>query len=168
MKRFAAAALLLLVMAGCAAQERPEGVVERWLLALNQGSAGEPERFADSAVSEEVLPRWAEREPGAFDVIEVASAEGTVDACDEGQLLVPFRVVLVDGEEEVAGACVSSSRVIRVTGWTEATESVFPSEGGTAVEATTGSAWWAAVGVGVGLALLGEALMRLVRVRELG
>ena len=168
MRRVAAAVLLLLALAGCADQTRPEGVVERWLLALNQGSAGEPERFADAAVSEEVLPRWDEREPGELDVIEVASAGGSLDACDEDQLLVPFRVVPLEGEELVAGACVSGSRIVRLTGSTGVPRSVFPSEGGTAVEATTGSAWWAAVGVGLGLALVGEAAMRLVRVREPG
>jgi hypothetical protein len=46
------------ILAGsCAAQaQRPEGIVERWLVSLNQGAAGRPDLYAPDEVSELVLP----------------------------------------------------------------------------------------------------------------
>jgi hypothetical protein len=69
-----AAALATLALSACAGQERPEGIVERWLLALNQGAAGEPDRYAPNAASEEILPGWEHLDPGELDVVEVARA----------------------------------------------------------------------------------------------
>jgi len=47
----------------CAAQEHPEGIVERWLLALNQGSAGEPLRYADADVTDALVPECRSAAP---------------------------------------------------------------------------------------------------------
>jgi hypothetical protein len=41
--RFWALAFVVLVLPACASTERPEGLVERWLVSLNQGAAGRPE-----------------------------------------------------------------------------------------------------------------------------
>ena len=166
MKRSAFAALMVLALAGCASQqERPEGIVERWLLALNQGSAGEPGRYAPASVSDAVLAGWQDLDPGELDVIEVGPAIS--GACREG-MLVPFRVVPLDGEKLVAAACVDGSRITALTDTPGVGTPVFPSEGGAPAHGTSGPAWWAAVVAGVGLAVAGEAAMRLVRVRRSG
>jgi hypothetical protein len=97
MRRVLAFAIVILAVSSCAAQERPEGIVERWLLALNQGSAGEPLRYADADVTDALVPGWRSAEPGTFDVIEV----GKGVPCGRGptgcETRVPFRVELVDG-----------------------------------------------------------------------
>lgn len=108
--RGAAVAALLFVLAvpACASQERPEGIVERWLLALNQGAAGEPDRYAPNATSEQVLPRWEQRQPGELDVVEVARARPAPEECDGGTWTVPLRVVRKDGSELRSIACVEA------------------------------------------------------------
>jgi hypothetical protein len=97
MRRVLAFAIAILAVSSCAAQERPEGIVERWLLALNQGSAGEPLRYADADVTDALVPQWRSAEPGTFDVIEVGKGVpcGRGPTCCETR--VPFRVELVDG-----------------------------------------------------------------------
>lgn len=107
MKRWVLAALMLLALAGCASQEqRPEGIVQRWLLALNQGSAGEPGRYAPESLSQTILPDWRRSEPGHFDVIEVrpAAIRGCSmavagDSCEpQGRMAsVPFNLEDTDG-----------------------------------------------------------------------
>lgn len=95
MKRIMALALALATLTllpGCAGTHRPEGVVERWLVSLNQGAAGEPSRYADDQATAEIASDWDTREPGAYDEIEVGTAvlQGTSAA-------VPFRVTTTDG-----------------------------------------------------------------------
>jgi hypothetical protein len=103
----AAAALALLAMPGCAAQDRPEGVVERWLISLNQGAAGDPDRFAPDDVSQQVLPGWEECEPNALDVIEVGG--GRVERGPGGVQTagVPYRV---EYASDLPDLCESSRR----------------------------------------------------------
>ncbi|MGH2556909.1 MAG: hypothetical protein ACRDHO_14500, partial [Actinomycetota bacterium] len=69
-------ALFLLVVAAlflsaCGGTDRPEGVVERWLISLNQGRAGEPDKYAPNELSQRILSNWQERDPGDLQVIEV-------------------------------------------------------------------------------------------------
>ncbi len=107
MKHRALAALMLLALAGCASQEqRPEGIVQRWLVALNQGSAGEPGRYAPESLSRTILPDWRFSEPGHFDVIEVrpaairgCSVAVVGDSCEpQGRMAsVPFNLEDTDG-----------------------------------------------------------------------
>jgi hypothetical protein len=126
-----AAVLTTLACSACASQERPEGIVERWLLALNQGAAGEPDRYASDAASEEVLPGWEQLDPGELDVVEVARAgtprEGT---CAEGTWFVPFRVVRLDGSQLRSVACVAGARVTQLTERIGSADPIFPSEAG--------------------------------------
>src|SRR5262249_27174868 len=82
MRRVAALAMLAaLLLAGCANTDRLEGRVERWFSSLNQGAAGQPDRFAPRTESDAVLPGWEHCDPGGFDVIEVRG--GTSVAQDE-------------------------------------------------------------------------------------
>jgi hypothetical protein len=78
------------LLAGCSSTDGPEGVVERWLLSLNQGKAGEPERYAPETLSERILPE--PREAGDLDVIEVG--KGSISG---GSARVPYRVEVLDG-----------------------------------------------------------------------
>ena len=55
--------IVILAASSCAAQEHPEGIVERWLLALNQGSAGEPLRYADADVTDALVPECRSAAP---------------------------------------------------------------------------------------------------------
>ena len=162
MKGSVLAALVFIALAGCASQqERPEGIVERWLLALNQGSAGEPGRYAPPSVSDAVLAGWQDLDPGELDVIEVASGDRIVNVCDEGAIFT-FRVVPLEGEEVTDAACVDGSRIVRLAGFGDLPVRVFPSGGGPPVTEDRASGWLIAVGIGVLILLVSEALMRLV------
>jgi hypothetical protein len=167
-KRLALAALVLIALAACSAQEqRPEGIVERWLVALNQGSAGQPGRYAPVAVSEEVLPGWEKLDPGEFDVIEVGRSNAIGGTCVEGQI-VPFRVVPIEGHELRDAACVVGSRIAQLTSIRGISGPVFPSEGGPAMTEDLSAPWLIAAGIGLLVLLVAEGLMRLVRPRESG
>lgn len=173
MKRRAFVAITLLSLVSCGGHERPEGIVERWLLALNQGSAGRPDRYAVRQVSDAVLPGWRSADPGTFDVIEVGRARPCMyrgpAECDAA---VPFRVVLLDGGEVRSDALVGFDRATRngvpdrvfaVTA--PGTGQELPSEGGPPIGSAGAAGWLLAVGTGLGLILLGEGAMRLVRRR---
>lgn len=104
-------ALFLLVVAAlflhaCGGTDRPEGVVERWLISLNQGRAGEPDKYAPNELSQRILPNWQRLDPGELDVIEVGRGRPFALAghvLPPGQrYVVPFRVIRIDGHE-VAG-----------------------------------------------------------------
>jgi len=157
-------ALAAALLPACAQGERPEGIVERWLVALNQGSAGRPERYASDELSEGVLPGWDELEPGQLDVIEVGSAAR--DTNDLGAT-VGFRVERLDGT-----VVERTARVERLDGsprWRiEGLEPPgaappLPSRGGPAIGAA-GLAWWlGAIGLALGLVLAAFATMGLAR-----
>lgn len=162
-----AATLATLALSACARQERPEGIVERWLLALNQGTAGEPDRYAPDAASEEVLPGWEHLDPGEFDVVEVAPADTPRgDTCAEETSFVPFRIVRLDGSELRSIACVAGGGVTQLTDRVGSTDPIFPSEGGPPIQDERVGLWGIAIGVGVALVVVGEGLMRLVRLRR--
>lgn len=174
MKRVLAAALLLSMLAGCSSQERPEGIVERWLLALNQGGAGEPLRYADVDVTEALVPEWRSAEPGTFDVIEV----GKGVPCGRGPIgcetKVPFRVEFVDGRQLHMHAFVvggpSPAGVRRRVGAIGSRDETLrlPSEGGAPIGNADVPGWLIAAGVGLAIVIVGEALMRLARSRARG
>jgi len=165
----AAVLLTLVFFSACASQERPEGIVERWLLALNQGAAGEPLRYADVDVTNALVPGWRAAEPGTFDVIEVG--KGT--PCGRGPIgcetRVPFRVELEDGTEQRLDAFVVSGppsvgtrrRVGALVGPDETL--ALPSEGGAPIGSADVPGWLIAAGIGLTLLIAGEALMRLAR-----
>jgi hypothetical protein len=167
-----AAVVLALILPACATRERPEGIVERWLLALNQGATGEPGSYAGGSISDEVLPDWEELEPGQLDLIEVGAAIPVEDAPPRGhigEVHVPFRVVTVDGTETRGRAVlpqgVRASRVpIDSIEPRAIPPGIFPSENGPPIVETTPAAWFASVLIGAGLAALSWALMGLVRV----
>ncbi|MGH2640459.1 MAG: hypothetical protein ACRDGO_02035 [Actinomycetota bacterium] len=169
------AVLATLAFSACASQERPEGIVERWLLALNQGSAGEPGRFAPESLSQTILPGWSRADPGHFDVIEVSpaavrSCSDAVagDSCEaqgrrafvrfnlettEGAVF-SFEVTLVEHGgtwNPIALEPNDDPMVLRNTGW---------------LSKVKPSSWLAAIGIGFGLVLAGEGLMRLARRRR--
>jgi hypothetical protein len=92
-----------LLLPACGDTDRPEGVVERWLISLNQGKAGEPGKYAPDELSQRILPNWQRRDPGDLDVIEVG--RGDTASSPEHRLppgrryLVPYRVTRLDGQE---------------------------------------------------------------------
>ena len=96
MKRWLGCALLALTLVACTHEARPEGIVENWLRSLNQGAAGQPDRYAPDEVSQEVLPGWHDLDPGRLDTIEVGAATTTAAGRD-----VPLRVVDTEGVETV-------------------------------------------------------------------
>jgi len=65
-RRFWALAFVVLVLPACASTERPEGLVERWLVSLNQGAAGRPEEYAADDLSEQILPSFRTADPGSW------------------------------------------------------------------------------------------------------
>ena len=81
------ACLGLVVLVGCSQSPRPEGVVQRWLVSLNQGSAGRPGQWADAGVTTTVAPWWP-AEPDHIDEMDVGTANGQA---------VPFRIETTDG-----------------------------------------------------------------------
>ena len=173
MRRSLLLLVALLALSSCAAQERPEGIVERWLLALNQGSAGEPLRFADVDVTEALVPGWRSAEPGPFEVIEV----GKGVPCRQGPIgcetAVPFRVELVDGGQFRLVAFVirlpgtdPSRRRVGAIGLHHDETLTLPSQGGAPIGTADMPDWIIAAGVGLALVVSGEALMRLVRRRR--
>ena len=157
-----ALAFLTLVLPACANTERPEGIVERWLLSLNQGAAGRPERYAPDELSDAVLHDWAGQEPGQLDEIEVGDADGLGD----GTFSVPFRVVNIDGAVATAFAILEPTaeglRIVRAQS---------PDLGpGPHEDFAVGSSdsmpigwWFAALGVGALLTAFTAGLMGLVR-----
>jgi hypothetical protein len=91
---------LTVVLTGCASNERPEGVVERWLLSLNQGAAGTPERYGgDAAVTaaNAILPDWRTRDPGSLERVQVGGNPAWAKGMAGAGSAVPFRIETTDG-----------------------------------------------------------------------
>ncbi len=155
--------LLMIALSACGDRSRPEGTVERWLLALNQGAAGEPGRFASDQTSDQVLPHRGSMEPGRLDVIEVGAAERTRCSFD-----VPFRVVDLDGHETrmfaILQRCPTAfPKPIAAVERRDVPHGVFPSEGGSSFGTDRAVVWALAAAIGLGILFLGEGLMRLTR-----
>jgi hypothetical protein len=153
--------VLAMLLTGCGVQsDRPEGIVERWLLSLNQGAAGRPDRYAPSQVSERVLPGWRDLEPGALDRIVIGTDRGSPTSA-----IVPFLVADLRGQvtEGVAVVERADGDVWRITD-IEAGASGLSVEGSAwAVAGAPRSAWPVAGGVAVLLAVLAVLLVRVVR-----
>jgi hypothetical protein len=97
-------AFAIVALALCAActssTQRPEGVVEEWLLSLNQGAAGDPGRYGGAAAEEAaaaVLPDWRTADPGSIDRIQVGGdlVWGKFPVVANA---VPFRIETTDGQ----------------------------------------------------------------------
>ena len=171
MTRRAALTVLALLAAGmlsgCSSTQRPEGVVERWLLALNQGAAGRPGLYAPDALSERILPGWRTKDPGQLDVIEVGRGTGshlTLGLSRGPQDSVPYRVVVVDGPTRQGLAVLTQTNgVWRVAGLGPPSSRLrLPSQGGPPLGSSSASLWLGALGVAVVLSLMSVGLMTLV------
>ena len=153
-----------LVLGSCATGTRAEGVVERWLVALNQGSAGRPGAYAQPDLSERIVPGFERVEPGELDVIEVG--RGT-PGCGVSGWFVPFRVVRLDGTDVRSVACTDEGRVVEL--YPPSSENVprdleaLPSEGGPPIGGVDPTAWAAALGVAIALAAAAEVGVSLAR-----
>jgi hypothetical protein len=157
----------LLLLPACAHTDRPEGVVERWLISLNQGKAGRPERYAPDALSQRILPDWASKDPGELDVIEVGKGvvvPGLRSNPPRMTAGVPFRVRRLGGwsltgiavvERRINGAW----RVDRIAPQEAAPALTVPSKGGRRIGGGSASLWLEALGVALLLVLLTMALM---------
>ena len=169
------AGVAMVLLAACGGTDRPEGVVERWLVTLNQGKAGEPQKYATSQVTNRVLPGWSSCDTGSLDVIEVgAHATGT-----EGypaQVLVPYRITYVSDLSSCHTTAKPSAPlhgaaiVLKVRGdWRivgvepAGTSSILrvPSEGGKPIGSAPFSSWLIALIVSAALMLVVSLLLRL-------
>ncbi len=164
---FALLALTAALVTACGSTNRPEGVVERWLLALNDGKAGRPELYAPDALSQRILPGWRTKDPGQLDTIEVGRSYRGLYAPRFQGALVPFRVVRHDGSEINGTAALGRStdppenwRIDAIRGHIDGRE--VPSRGGRPIALTSFKTWLAALGVAVALALISVGLMTLV------
>jgi hypothetical protein len=144
-------------------------VVERWLVSLNQGKAGEPETYAPDELSQRVLPNWQSREPGDLEVIEVGTGkrfipQGGVPPAEK-HYLVPYRVTRRDGPKlrgtaELFSVWGGPWRVDRLTAPNEGLR--VPSEGGERIGDASWAVWLAGMGIAVALILLSALLMSTV------
>jgi hypothetical protein len=154
---------VLVALAACTGQERPEGIVERWLLSLNQGAAGRPDAYAPEDVSRQVVPGWDELDPGELDVIEV----GRAATGEGGMRQVPFRVVTIDGDELIGLANVDDGRVVGIVTSAQTPIGPLPSEGGpSGLEPVHAAGWLAALAVAGVLIACSWTLMTVVRRRS--
>ena len=151
---------LVALMSSCSSEERPEGITERWLLSLNQGAAGRPDRFAPDEVSQQVVPGWHERDPGYLDVITVEPRELIRGAIPGA--FVPYHLVTKDGDE------IDGTAHLLQTGdsWriTDVGPGTAPTEGGSPFGAGL-PGWPIALAVGALLALAALALLTIVQRR---
>ena len=151
---------LVALMSACSSEERPEGITERWLLSLNQGAAGQPERYAPDEVSEQVVPGWHDLDPGFLDVITVEPAlfiRGAIPGS-----LVPFHLVTKDGDEIDGTARLQQiGDSLRIT---QVGPGIAPTEGGSPFGAGL-PGWPIALGVGALLTLAALGLLTIVRRR---
>ena len=166
MKRALLVAVVALVAltSACSSEQRPEGITERWLLSLNQGAAGQPDRYAPDEVSEQVVPGWHDLDPGFLDVITVEPKSLAVGRAVPGAF-VPFRLV-----DERRGRDRWHSRISCQTATPGGSRRVSirrgttPTEGGSPFGAGL-PGWPIALAVGALLALAALGLLTIVRRR---
>jgi len=177
-KRAVLLALVALILPACGHTDRPEGVVERWLISLNQGKAGRPGTYAPESLSEQIVPGWRTKDPGQLDVIEVGRAwrggpvdcpTGLTNPCILPRAEVPFRIKRTDGTSESGVVDVSDStgdwRIIAIRNRSNSSLLV-PSQGGQRIGDAGIEAWLAALGVAFLLVLLAAGLMGTVGRRQ--
>jgi hypothetical protein len=173
--RHASAVLVMLVAlsASCATSQRPEGVVERWLLSLNQGSAGAPDRYGGEpavAAADAVLPDRRSREPGSLDRVEVGAASLT-GTTGSRIAAVPFRIETTEGET-VSGTVLASEcggTAGTGTGWCVHDARVGgagPAEGAAWSAGADASDWGRAAFMAVVLSVLAVLLVGTIRRRS--
>ncbi|HEY3211158.1 MAG TPA: hypothetical protein VGL18_15490 [Actinomycetota bacterium] len=161
-------AVTALLLPGCGGADRPEGVVERWLVSLNQGKAGQPEKYAPDALSQKILPNWQRRDPGDLDVIEVgkgrAASKGLAFRGPRPSFLVPFRVKRLNGRTESGLAGLQrASGGWQILDLLPTSPSIrVPSEGGDRLGRATPAVWLAGVGIAILLTLAAVALMTTI------
>jgi hypothetical protein len=162
-KRLVVLALLAtLFLPACGNTDRPEGVVERWLVSLNQGTAGRPDKYAPDELSQRILPSWQNRDPSELDVIEVG--KGHVHA--NVRYDVPFRVKQLNGPE-VSGVARLSRSILDGTWRVDETLPAdprleVPSQGGDRIADTSSAVWLAGIGIAALLVLMSMVLMSTV------
>jgi hypothetical protein len=166
---FPVAAVAVVLLASCGGTDRPEGVVERWLVSLNQGKAGEPDTYAPEHLSQRILPHWETRDPGDLDTIEVGKGRAAQGLAPPGVaaptfIEVPLRVerttgVKIDGLAVVHRNADGDWRVQSLTLGRSGLR--VPSEGGAAIGGASAVAWLAALGISALLMLLVGFVMRL-------
>ena len=166
------------VCAACGHTDRPEGVVERWLISLNQGKAGQPGLYAPDAVSQRIVPNWRTEDPGQLDVIEVGEGRPFSHLCNPrisqaacraiGDYEVPFRTVRTDGPSRGGLAfLVDGSSPWRITRLELGVlELRVPSQGGHRIGNAGVGVWLGALGVAFLLVLLSAGLMATVGKRQ--
>jgi len=169
---FAVAGLALVLLAACGGTDRPEGAVERWLVSLNQGKAGEPEKYAVASVTNTVLPNWKTCDPGSLDVTEV----GQHAAGQAGSVLVPYRIEyasdLTSCDTSLKPAApLNGAAVVRMEGgeWrvtaldTRSASSPLkvPSEGGNPIGNAPATTWLLTILASLGLMLIVAVVIRL-------
>ena len=151
---------LVALTSACSSEQRPEGITERWLLSLNQGAAGQPDRYAPDEVSEQVVPGWHDLDPGFLDVITVEAQQirrGPVPGT-----FVPFRLVSKDGDQiDGVAHLLPSGDSWRIA---DVEDGASPTEGGTPFGAGL-PGWPIALAVGALLALAALGLLTIVRRR---
>jgi hypothetical protein len=167
-----------MVCASCGHTDRPEGVVERWLISLNQGKAGQPETYAPDSLSQRIVPNWRTEDPGQLDVIEVGKGRPVLHSCNPnisqaacraiGDYEVPFRTVRTDDRSRGGLAVL----VDDATGWSISRLQLgdlsmrVPSQGGQRIGNAGVPVWLAALGVAFLLVLLSAGLMTTVGRRK--
>jgi len=168
-----AALLALMVLPACGGTDRPEGVVERWLVSLNQGPAGQPQQYAPDRLTQRILPHWARRDPGDLDVIEVGKGGRITCTCPTltGRAIafpytVPFRVKRVNGPTVQGSVGLSKAsgdwRVVSIfPAGTTSIATVFrvPSRGGARIGNAAAVVWLEALGVAFVFVVISVALM---------
>jgi hypothetical protein len=154
---------IALLTPACAGAERPAGIVERWLLSLNQGAAGRPDRYAPDAVSEQVVPGWRDLEPGELDAVEIGTDLPTT-TCREPCTEVAFRMTGLDGtiREGVARVERDPGGEWRVAAVEMGASGLPPGGQGWATEGAPAVAWLLTIAVAIALAGAAVIIVRLV------
>jgi hypothetical protein len=154
-----------LLVPACGGTDRPEGVVERWLISLNQGGAGEPEKYAPDALSQDILPNWQRRDPGDLDVIEVGKGQPIPDSGRPRAptYLVPYRVKRLGGKVLSGVAGLQSLGGWKVTKLEYPSPSLkVPSEGGHRLSGASALVWLLGLAAAALFVLVSVALMSVV------
>jgi hypothetical protein len=166
-KRLAPLMLLAVLLVGaCSGTDRPEGVVERWLISLNQGKAGEPGKYAPERLSQQILPHWESRDPGDLDVIEVGRGKEFRNSFGGNATpawWIPFRIERASGVK-LDGTAIAQRRGSdwHVTALRLGDRSLgVPSEGGQRIGSASAGAWAIAIGISAVLMFLVAFVIRL-------
>ncbi len=151
-----------LLVPSCGVTDRPEGVVERWLVSLNQGAAGRPDRYAPEALSDSVLPGWRDLDPGELDVIEVGDArsrpDGTLPRARSRSSTADDTVARAYAVVERRGG---SLRIVRLEPPADTGPGIDPDFAEASAAGVPPLAWAGAIGAAALLILLTIGLMRL-------